>query len=414
MTALAAAGALPLAQADTTQVVFKAAIHDSSKKDTLFRELHLSSDGVYGVDKNGKEWEYDFSRNTFVPGTGELSKGRVTIPPTVTAPDMEELMKSTENVRKMADSMKEMVYSSRKIFRGLQLGAVEIDSGEAVHGPVMAMGPVTVRGVVDGDVTSYKKITVTSTGVINGDARAPEIVKMRGGVISGQRYETDIPEIPNIQLFRETSYTALIVNVVILAILIFCGFLAVAIVPKPLTRIRDCLEVHPVKSFFIGFAVWILFAPAFALLCLTIVGIPVAIFVLPLGLLVAVILGSIGLGQFVGEKADRHLGRKFSSQLTQAMSGLIILYSAWIVMSLFRINPTGTSYVFSTLFLVLAIVIWSLGVTAGLGAVVYTRFGTKAREQTQKMTFTFQAFQTPTPPTPPPPSPPPLKPDGTI
>ena len=34
--------------------------------ESTFVELHLSSDGVYGVDSSGKEWEYDFSRERFV------------------------------------------------------------------------------------------------------------------------------------------------------------------------------------------------------------------------------------------------------------------------------------------------------------------------------------------------------------
>ncbi len=31
-----------------------------------FREIHLSSDGVYGVDSAGVEWDFDFSTERFV------------------------------------------------------------------------------------------------------------------------------------------------------------------------------------------------------------------------------------------------------------------------------------------------------------------------------------------------------------
>jgi len=382
--------------------------------ESTFVELHLSSDGVYGVDSSGKEWEYDFSRERFVrestvsAGTQtvfgrEAQKTIDEVDATVKAEE-ERLKEEAAKIQAEAEAMTEEYRTLKKI-KGLQLGKVEIDSDERVSGTVVAVGPVTVKGLVDGDVISYKRITVASTGQITGDARAPEIVKMRGGIIKGRRYETDLPQIPDIKLFEETSYTGLVVNLIIFAVLLFSGFLSVAIAPRPINRMHLCLDIHFFKSLLTGFIAWVLLGPAFALLCLTIIGIPAAVFILPLAVILAMVMGSLALAQLVGERIDNFLGARYKSQLLHLVAGLIILYFSWILMSVFNIAPTSMSETLGTLFMVLAIIIWSIGVTAGIGAVIITRYGSRDCEKGIGTTMTIQA----TPPTPPPPTPPPLK-----
>jgi hypothetical protein len=386
---------------------------DARAEAKVFLELHLSPDGVYGVDSQGVEWEYDFSQDKFIPG-GKISSpdipGLEIIPPIVPHPDSilleaERQALDAEKFVVLSDSLRKELESSvfRKI-RGLQLGTVEIGPEEIIIGPLVAVGPITVKGTVKGDVISYRKITVTSSGEITGDARAPEIVKMRGAIIGGSQIETDLPKIPEIEIFDTTSDTALIANLIILAVLLFCGLLAVAIVPNSINRVEKCLQTYFVRSFFIGFAAWILFGPVFALLCLTIIGIPVAIFVLPLALVLGVILGTIGLGQFVGRALGRVLSAGINSQLLRIVFGMTVLYIPWIIMSIFMLSPSGFSDGLATLFLVLAIIIWSIGITAGLGTVVLTRFGTRDCEKSVTISVRMDSFSPP-----PPPSPPPLK-----
>jgi len=391
--------------------------------ESTFTQLHLSPDGVYAVDSSGREWEYDFSKDKFVQETGVTSGTQTvfgrearasaeeidSIRPMAKDQLQEELDKAqaeAEALKGQAEALREE-YSNIKRIKGLQLGRVEIGPDERVEGTVVSVGPIIIKGLVEGDVISYKRITVTSTGQITGDARAPEIVKMRGGIISGRRYETDLPQIPDIKLFEETSYTGLAVNVIIFAILLFSGFLTVAVLPRPLNRMHLCLNIQFLKSFLIGFVAWILIGPAFALLCLTIIGIPVAIFILPLALILAVLLGSLAMAQLVGEKIDGLLGSRYKSQLLHMVAGLIILYFLWIMMSVFNMTPSPASRTLGTLFMVVAIIIWSVGVTAGIGAVIITRYGSRECEKrlAPPMMATF------VPPTPPPPTPPPLKSD---
>ncbi|MCX6826965.1 MAG: polymer-forming cytoskeletal protein [candidate division Zixibacteria bacterium] len=386
---------ISLAMATGAHLPAKAPVpnRDSSVKDTVFRDLHLSPEGVYAVDSDGTEWEYDFSHNIFI----KHGKGNQ---------QTETIFRRQQNGSVyLSDSLKANLYSTIKKVKGLQLGAIEIGPDEKVDGPLMAVGPIIIQGLVNGDVTSYKKITVTSTGEITGDANAPEIAKMRGGIIRGRRHETSLPQMAEIHLFEKISYGGLIVNAIILTILIFCGFLAVAIIPKPTFRIKYCIQTRFFRSFFVGFISWILLIPLFALLCLTIIGIPIAILVMPLGLILGVILGSVGLGQLVGERFNQFLGGRFNSQILQAIVGITILYLLWIIVSLLGLSKSGLYQGLSISFMVLAIIIWSVGGTAGLGAVILTRFGSRSYDKIKNLSFEAGAL----PPSPPPPTPPPLK-----
>ena len=144
------------------------------------------------------------------------------------------------------------------------------------------------------------------------------------------------------------------------------------------------------------------------ILILTIIGIPVAVFVMPLALARGIILGIIAVSQLAGQISGKYFGMKNDSQLKQIVPGLIILYLAWILMSLFMISSSDVAEGFSILFMVVAIVIWSFAISAGVGAVVLTRFGT--RDYIKKSSRTVNVNVQVQPP-PPPPSPPPLKSD---
>ncbi|MEE8417704.1 MAG: polymer-forming cytoskeletal protein, partial [candidate division Zixibacteria bacterium] len=163
--------------------------------ESTFMEIHLSPEGVYGVDSSGEEWEYDFSREKFVDEAAleeystQTTFGRSEIRidlddlddfdklsdfDGIEALDVEELSRLAEKAVRMAEQ------SLVRRYKGLQLRAVTIEVGEVVNSSVFAIGEVTVKGTVTGDVISYSRVTILSTGLVNGDVRAPEIVKMRG------------------------------------------------------------------------------------------------------------------------------------------------------------------------------------------------------------------------------------------
>jgi hypothetical protein len=406
-----------ISAADTEQ------IPDSVQAESVYTELHISPDGIYTVDSTGQKWDYDISRDRFEKGADSYSEEQdeknqtVTVfgsksRPKDTEPKSELLPESPKVEIDMPEDLVELelllaenekLEKEIKHLTGLKLGKVTIEEDEVVEGPIFAVGEIIVRGKVIGDVISYKRVTVTSTGTITGNATAPDIIKMRGGRIKGTRLETGLPQFPEITIItQENSYAALIANISIFAGLLIFGLLGIILAPKPINRVKECLSKSFLKSFILGLLFWLAFGPLFGLLCLTIIGIPVAVIGLPLATVLAVVLGIIGLSQLVGSILSAKFGIGGKSQLSNAIFGLFILDSFWLIMSLFFIRPTVTSQGFATLFLVLAIIIWSIGVSAGIGAVILTRLG--SRDYKKPLGYGRPEGDSP----PPPPTPPPL------
>jgi len=385
----------------TTVEIYTTEIEDPVADDTSFIEIHISPDGAYAVDSAGKEWEFDFTRDKFISDESKKSGtktvfGRRKTPPAPPAPDAPDI----------AD-LKEEFKDFKKV-KGAKFGAVVVDTDEKVRGPIVAVGDVLVRGKVIGDVISYEKITITSTGIITGNARAPEIEKMRGGVILGDRIERDFPEVPGdieewikTRGFGEESYVALIVSIIIFVVLLICGLLVIALFSNAVNRVKVCIQKSYVKSFFVGLLIWIAYFPIMALLILTIIGIPIGLIALPILLLLGVILGIVGLSQLIGEKMSRYFGNT-ESQLVRVVLGISFLMVFWILMSLFMVSSGDVGNGFAILFLVLSIIIWSIGATTGLGAVILTRFGRRDCRTSIEIEIKLDGQQPPPPPTPPP------------
>jgi hypothetical protein len=373
-------------------------LSDLEDEDSVFTEIHVTPEGAYGVDSLDGEWEYDFSSDKFIKEDESDQTTRTTF----RKRDKTPARPADQADPALIIQPDEGLYINPRKLAGLKIGAVEVKVDEKVKGSIVAVGPVTVKGMVQGDVTSYKKITVTSTGRIMGDARAPKIEKMRGGYIGGQRYETVIPVMPEFELIRDYSYTAFHVNLTILICLLLAGLLAVAIAPQPIERIKTCLQVSFAKSFFVGFLIWIAYGPFFGLLCLTIIGIPVAVLALPLITLLAVILAIVGISQWTGEKFSNVFGGSFSSRLGRTILGILILESLWILFSLFYASSSTAAQGLSTAFLVVSIVVWSIGLTAGMGAILLTRFGSRDCKKMIDDVDQKEYMAPPPPPTPPP------------
>ncbi len=367
-----------------------------SGADTLFRELHLSPDGIFGVDTTGREWDYDFSRDAFIRGDLDASGGTETVftgkSPSTPTLDIQE-----------PPDLRITRYD------GLQMGSVTVEKDEKVVGSIVAMGAITVEGRVTGDVFSYSMVTVARTGEIYGNVRAPRIVKMRGAVIHGTRSETDLPQIPEFQFLEKTSYTQLLISGGLFLLFVLGTLLAAAIVPNQIDRLKVCVQTGPVKSFFAGLLVWILLTPAMALLCLTIIGIPIAVIIVPIGLIIGVVLGVLGCSQLVGEKARTWFSFAYESQLMRMLVGLAMLSLLWLLAGLLKIPPSSVSRGFADFFTAIAWIIWGIVATMGIGAIMMTRFG--SRDCRKVMMDRWQQIKVEPSPAPPPPSPPPLKPD---
>jgi len=348
-----------------------------------------------------------FGRKNEIPDIGEIEIPD--IPDIEGLGDVELLEQITSELEKeLLDNEQEILLNEieSKRHSRLRLGKVIVEENESVTGAIFAVGEVIVRGNVVGDVISYKRITVTSTGKINGNATAPEIVKMRGGRISGKRLEDfpvfDIPDLESIVIDNDGLPTT--VNLSILGGLLVFGIIVLIVAPNPLNRIRTCFDKSFLKAFTLGFLFWFAFAPLFGLLCLTIVGIPVAVIALPIATLFGILLGIIGFSYYGGTVFTRLFKMKTQSRLVQFTVGIILLYLSWLIWGALYAEPDSTSQGFAVLFLVISIVIWSIGVSAGVGSIIITRFGFRDCKDALSSKFSNDT-------TPPPPSPPPLRKD---
>jgi|GEM_PF-1648483 hypothetical protein len=229
---------------------------------------------------------------------------------------------------------------------------------------------VTVKGVVNGDVTTVGgDIYVTSTGVINGNAVAVggKIKKDEGARITGAIMQLKLP-LMNVNRGSSSYRLALGILLLIVLLGLLFAWLMVALVPVPMNRIAQELSKKPFKSFLFGYIFYIGLPIAWLLLLITILGIPIALLVIPLAFPLVVVQAyasiNIAVGQRLFKKTNTLQAFMFGGLVTTAIPLLIMIIGyALNSLPLFVINM-----IFLGFFLFLF-------VPFGLGAALNTRFG---------------------------------------
>lgn len=228
---------------------------------------------------------------------------------------------------------------------------------------------ITVKGVVNGDVTTMGgDIYVTSTGVINGNAVAVggKIKKDDGARITGATMQM---KMPLMNAARGSTYQV-ILGVILLVVLLglLFAWLMVALIPVPMNRIARELMGNPFKSLLFGYITYLGLPIAWVLLLVTILGIPIAVLVIPLALPLAIVQAyaviNIAVGQRLFKKTDTLQAFMFGGLVTTTFPLLLMIIGyATNSLALFVINM-----IFLGLFLFVF-------VPFGLGAALNTRFG---------------------------------------
>ncbi|UCD62922.1 MAG: polymer-forming cytoskeletal protein [Candidatus Zixiibacteriota bacterium] len=329
---------------------------DYRPADTVFVEIWLGPDGIRALDSAGYDWYFDFQQNIFVVG----------IPPEVPPDD------GREGVARVSDyqPVEERCTVEKKVPSTVH--SLLVGPDEYVEGSIVALGRVTVKGWVKGDVTSFgKRVLVTSTGRVDGDVIAPEIIVKEGGMVMGEQIVTYIPDI------TETfSAVGMVVVVVFAAIFVFFGFLVVALMPNQMKIINRCISENQAKTYAVGFFFILLTPVIVLLLVVTIIGSVLTIFV-PLVYLFGAVLGMVAFGDRIGSFITARLAGGSRSAIFQSLIGILTLMVLWFAAA-FLLGMGGTvSSGFGTFLLVVAIVISTYPVFTGVGAAVLTRFGFK-------------------------------------
>jgi len=262
--------------------------------------------------------------------------------------------------------------------------SIHVGPGEVVEGSAVAIGgSIIVDGTVRGPAVAIGGgVTVTNTGVVEEDAVAigGYVVKHPGGRIMGENVGLGFIPIPAFSLVRGAQLTF----VLLLFILsFFAGIISYSLVPKNINKIKTKLEKSFFKSLILGVFAPLLFFVAFILLLVTVIGIPVAVLVLPLILVFALVLGYTGIAYYIGERLGQNTRLKAQSPLGTILIGTIASYFLLIIWALLDFTVLWIPYLGGLhllLLFVLGLAILYLFTTVGFGAAILSRLGTRPKD----------------------------------
>jgi hypothetical protein len=278
-------------------------------------------------------------------------------------------------------------------------GQIDV-KGEVTGSVISVFGNVNVDGTVGQDaVAPFGQVHIGSSGAVRKDVVASDIVKEPGGRISGTRHEVLLNVFGNRRSIRSPvfgrgwdspQFVSPVTTLTVLIILnivfwMFLVLLAHALAARNVAKVKEKIQRSFFKSFIVGVLAQILVIPAILLLLVTIIGIPVAIFLVPLMIAAAIVLAQASTGLLVGEKINQNMGSILKTPLARTLTGFLMLQS----ISLAAVGATWAAgnQVDAGYLRLIAIILFSLTillayvvVTVGAGAVVMTRFGTRPKD----------------------------------
>ena len=322
-------------------------------KDTIFTEITLTEDGVSAVDIHGDDWYYDFNLDMFVIGLLQRT----------TSPQIEELDFQPVETRCVVE--KDINQSISK--------NITIEADEFVPHDITVFGRVTVKGWVQGSVTSYNnRVVVKSSGQVDGDINAPSILVHDDAVVKGKLNETnfDLSSIPT-----DFASDGFAVIMVIMATLCVFLFLIIVLIPQKLEVVTECFTTYKIRSILLGFLFIFLMPVIAALVGITIVGVVLIPFI-PLLYLFAIVMGIAAYSKSIGQLVfGRFLGSG-NKLFLKTLLGFALFAICWIVGITYFTGPNESPlFGFGVFFFVISIIISLYPVFGGIGAAVLTRFG---------------------------------------
>ena len=309
---------------------------------------------------------------------------------------------------------------------------VHVIAGQTVRGDVVAMGgDITVDGHVRGDVVAMGgDVSLGPSGQVDGQVvtLGGQLHESPGSHVGGQRVSAG-------GLSRRWARWPVLhaVNSGIKAVWDVCKMLIFLLIAWGITQLApvrtraavDSVKREPLMAFGIGLLAWALVIPSIvamvlvvAILCITIIGIPLAIAVLfayVLALMLLVIWGYVVGAIVLGERVSAQLGRTAGTLTMMAVWGIVAVTAVRFVGHLFGALPMGGGP--GGLLVILAKVASGVLMTIGAGAILRTQLhrDTLGRlwpgSRRAESSYPTGSGVTP-PPVPPPPPPPPYTPGG--
>lgn len=266
---------------------------------------------------------------------------------------------------------------------------VVVEEDESVDGDVVALfGSVTVKGAVSGDAVAIGgDVDVQSTGMVEGNAVSVggSVIKRGGAVVEGEKISVGIFRGQPIRIspFIANRFPVTTISFIIrffkILFLIFLGIVVISVAPKQTTKVKAKIEQNFVKSGLMGLLAQILILPIFLLLIITIIGIPLALLLEPILILVALVLGYTAVCMFIGEKIKQHTSLKPDTRIMVLIIGILAVELVPLIARM--VGFFGC--VLSPLTLIITIIGWLIGyvvITVGFGAAVMSRLGTRPKD----------------------------------
>lgn len=323
----------------------------------VFNEIRIDNEGIILVDSAGNE--------IMVPaGTGRDENGILAptppIPPAAAEINTADFPIKISSIRKIGQS-------------------VIVEPDEHVLGEIVAVGGnATIRGLVEGSITATGTVRVVRGGIVMGDIIGREVIEEQGSQVFGHVTEQNL-SIPDPsekwrERDREDTSGAAVAGIVILSLLFIFTFAIAMIFRKPTDRVKAVYSQNILKTLLVGSLAWILVLPVFLLLCITIVGIPIAVLGIPLGMLAAAFLGGAAFALFLSDFVKANNGEIEEGRAKKVIVGFAI---GQVPSVGFFLGLVMNSEPVSVIFGIVALLLTLLVVTLGFGGAILTRFGSR-------------------------------------
>jgi hypothetical protein len=288
-------------------------------------------------------------------------------------------------------------------------GDLTIESGQTVTGPVVVYGgTLTVLGRVNGDAIALGgDVVVGEGGQVSGNAVAVEGNVRRDGTVDGDVRAlsgvlTDDAAEPVVDVESRSPASDVKLAASWLCVLLVIGVGILVFAQPYLEGVVDTLEMRFWRSFAVGLAGALAAIPVLVLmivaLCITVIGIlliPFAVVAYVLALAGLLTLGFVAIARLTGGALGSDAVRRLSargSALRGVVIGMLILLGLWIIAGALSGLP-----VVGALLRAIAVMVTFVAATAGLGATILSRAGTRPVEATAAKPVEPAVWQTPTP-----------------
>jgi len=301
---------------------------------------------------------------------------------------------------------------------------ITVKEDQLIAGDVVSFGgAIEVRGHVTGNVSAMGgDVTLTSTARVDGDVVCigGTLREERGSSVGGQRVTA--PRTPGAKLFLPVlavvgTGAKMLAHAVVALFMLGIAWLFAKLAPGRTQAAMDQIAAEPGPSFIIGLLLWALIIPSvialalvIAVLCITIIGIPLAAAV-ALGycafFVLAALWGTIVGYGVLGQRIYPRFRSGSPTLLQSLIWGGIALHGMRIASDLFHVVPVF-GFVGGLLTFIHFVLILTLS-TFGAGALVrgeYQRRSLQNWWSRMRPAGSARNDMPPPPPPPPPPAPP--------